>query len=61
MKNIYFVQANRIYGGTDGKRGSTYIPYATGCIAAYAWADERVAQNYHLGRFIYAREISPRR
>ena len=56
MKNIYFVQANRIYGGTDGKRGSTYIPYATGCIAAYAWADERVAQNYHLGRFIYARE-----
>ncbi|MEI6579395.1 MAG: radical SAM protein [Eubacteriales bacterium] len=52
-RNVYFVQANPVYGEIDK---SVYIPYATGCIAAYAWSDKTVKENYTLGRFIYKRE-----
>lgn len=52
-KNIYFVQANPVYSENDK---NVYIPYATGCIAAYAWADEKVRASFTLGRFIYTRE-----
>lgn len=52
-KNIYFVQANPVYSENDK---NVYIPYATGCIAAFAWADEKVRASYTLGRFIYTRE-----
>ncbi len=52
-KNVYFVQANPMYG-EDEK--NVYIPYASGCIAAYAWADQRIKAAYRLGRFIYTRE-----
>lgn len=52
MKNIYFVQANAIYGE---EKKSVYIPYATGCIAAYAFDDESIRNEYRLGGFIYTR------
>ncbi|HQK73504.1 MAG TPA: cobalamin-dependent protein, partial [Clostridiales bacterium] len=52
-KNVYIIQANPVYGETEK---TVYIPYAAGCIAAFAWADERVKANFRLGRFIYTRE-----
>lgn len=51
-KNIYFVQANDIYG-TDIK--TTYIPYATGCIQAYCMQNEIIKENYNFGKIIYSR------
>ncbi|MDR2647133.1 MAG: radical SAM protein [Oscillospiraceae bacterium] len=50
MKNVYFVQANYLFGN------NAHLPYAVGCLAAYAWQNQTIAQNYHLGRFIYTRE-----
>lgn len=53
MKNIYFVQANNVYGND---RRSVYIPYASGCIAAYAFADERIKKSCRLAGFVYTHE-----
>ena len=53
MKNIYFVQANAVYGDTVK---STYIPYAAGCIISYAMSIESIRDNYSFSRFIYTRE-----
>ena len=53
LKNIYFVQANNVYGN-DKK--SVYIPYASGCIAAYAFDDEKIKSSCRLGGFIYTHE-----
>ncbi len=53
MKNIYFVQANNVYGNS---RRSVYIPYASGCIAAYAFDDETINKECRLGGFIYTHE-----
>ena len=53
MKNIYLVQANNTYG--EGVK-SVYLPYAAGCIAAYAFADETISRNYSLKRIIFTRE-----
>ncbi len=52
MKNIYFVQANDVYG-TDRK--STYLPYATGCIEAYCLKNETIKQSYKFGKIMYSR------
>ncbi len=52
-KNIYFVQANDVYG-TDKK--TTYIPYATGCIQAYCMQNETIRENYTFGKIIYSRK-----
>lgn len=52
MKNIYFVQPNAIYGE---EKKSVYIPYATGCIAAYAFDNEAIRNEYRLGGFVYTR------
>lgn len=35
--------------------GSIYLPYAVGCIAAYAWSNDTVKENYCLKPFIYQR------
>ena len=43
MKNIYFVQANNVYGN---ERRSVYIPYASGCIAAYAFDNEKIKEQF---------------
>ena len=53
MKNIYFVQANNVYGND---RRSVYIPYASGCIAAYAFEDETIRKSCSLAGFIYTHE-----
>ncbi len=53
MKNIYFVQANNVYGN---ERRSVYIPYASGCIAAYAFDDAVIKSECRLGGFIYTHE-----
>ncbi|MBE6819807.1 MAG: radical SAM protein [Ruminococcaceae bacterium] len=52
-KNIYLVQVSAVYG--ESVR-TAYLPYASGCLAAYAWSDEKIADNYNLGRFIFIRE-----
>lgn len=52
MKNVYFVQANDVYGN-DKK--STYIPYAVGCIQAYCQQNRIIAKAYNFGKFIYTR------
>ncbi len=52
-KNVYLVQVSAVYG--ESVR-TAYLPYASGCLAAYAWSDERIAGNYNLGRFIFVRE-----
>ncbi len=53
MKNIYFIQANDVYG-TDKK--SVYIPYAVGCIQTYCLTSDIVKSNYNFGKFIYTKE-----
>ncbi len=53
MKNIYFVQANNVYGN---ERKSVYIPYASGCIAAYAFADETIKKDCRLAGFVFTHE-----
>ncbi|MBR6619781.1 MAG: radical SAM protein [Clostridia bacterium] len=50
MKKVYFVQANLSYGKTY------YLPYATGCLAAYAWQYETIKNNYEIGEFIFKRD-----
>ncbi|MBQ3537120.1 MAG: radical SAM protein [Clostridia bacterium] len=52
MKNIYLVQANAVYG--DNVK-NTYIPYAIGCLAAYAFSFPEIKNHYKLGKFIYTR------
>jgi putative methyltransferase len=53
MKNVYLVQASNTYG--EGVK-SVYLPYAAGCLAAYAWDDETIRRNYDLKRIIFTRE-----
>lgn len=52
MKNVYFVQANDVYG-TDKK--NTYIPYAVGCIQVYCSKNKIICDNYKFGKIIYSR------
>lgn len=52
MKNVYFVQANDVYG-TDKK--TTYIPYAVGCIEAYCLKNSVIKEQYKFGKIIYSR------
>ena len=53
MRNVYFVQANSIYG-TDRK--TVYFPYAVGCIRAYCEADPLIAAAYRFEKLIYWRK-----
>ena len=50
MKNVYLVLANKSYGK------ALYFPYAVGCLAAYAFADEEIKSYYDLAGFIYRRD-----
>ncbi len=50
MKRVYFVQANLSYGK------AYYLPYATGCLAAYAWKFESIKTNYKIEKFIFKRD-----
>lgn len=53
MKNVYFVQTNSVFG--SGVK-SAYLPYSIGTIAAYAWADEKIKNEYCLKKFIFMRD-----
>lgn len=50
MKKVYFVQASLSYGK------AYYYPYATGCLAAYAWQFETIKNEYEIAEFIFKRE-----
>ena len=50
MKRVYFVQASLSYGK------AYYYPYATGCLAAYAWQFETIQSEYEISEFIFKRE-----
>lgn len=49
-KNIYFVQAGMAYDK------SVYLPYASGCLAAYAWQDKDVQDTYEIADFLFRHE-----
>lgn len=50
MKRVYFVQASLSYGK------AYYYPYATGCLAAYAWQFETIKSEYEIAEFLFKRE-----
>lgn len=52
-KNVYLLQVSAVYGESVK---TAYLPYASGCLAAYAWNDKKIADHYNLGRFIFIRE-----
>ncbi len=49
-KNVYLVQVNVTYSDYIA-----YLPYAAGCIAAYAWNEEEIKQNFNLADILYMR------
>ena len=49
MKKVWFVQANDAYGS------SYYFPYATGCMAAYAWQFDSIRNSYDAPEFLFKR------
>lgn len=49
-KNVYFVQAGMAYDK------SVYLPYASGCLAAYAWQDSEVRDTYEIADFLFRHE-----
>lgn len=49
-KNVYFVQAGMAYDK------AVYLPYASGCLAAYAWQDESVRSEYEIADFLFRHE-----
>ncbi len=53
MKNVYLAEVSTVYGE---EKKNAYIPYAIGCLAAFAWSNEKVKSEYNLGRLIYTRE-----
>ena len=50
MKNVYFIQAGMHYGK------AVYLPYAAGCLAAYAWRDTAVSSVYENAGFLFSRD-----
>ncbi len=54
MRNLYLVQASNTYVGRDFK--AAYLPYAVGLLAAYAFEDEKIKNEYAFKRFIFTRE-----
>lgn len=53
MKNVYFIQPSYHFDG------AMYFPYAVGSLAAYAWKDSFIKQNYTLGGILHLREEIP--
>lgn len=51
-KNIYMVQVDLAYGENDK---AVYLPYAIGLLAAYAWQNTDVKDNYNLGGLVFTR------
>ena len=49
-KKVYFVQAGMAYDK------AVYLPYASGCLAAFAWQDESVQNEYEIADFLFRHE-----
>ncbi len=49
-KKVYLVQINVTYSKTIA-----YLPYAAGCLAAYAWSDEEISSSYELADILCVR------
>ena len=47
---VYLVQVNVTYSDYIA-----YLPYAAGCIAAYAWNDEEIKESFELSDILYMR------
>ena len=47
---VYFIQVNVTYSDYIA-----YLPYAAGCIAAYAWNDSEIKESYELADILYMR------
>jgi radical SAM superfamily enzyme YgiQ (UPF0313 family) len=54
LRNIYLIQAGELF--SEGESKSAYFPYAAGTLAAYAWDDEIIRNEYALKRFVFYRE-----
>lgn len=54
MRKVYMVQPCDVSG--IGENESSYLPYASGLLIAYAFADENIKTHYDFGRFIYRKE-----
>ncbi|NLX92980.1 MAG: radical SAM protein [Clostridiales bacterium] len=52
-KNIYMVQVDLAYGESEK---AVYLPYAIGLLAAYAWQDDIIKNNYKIGEFVFTRD-----
>ncbi len=53
MKNVYFILGNQGYGE------SLYLPYASACLAAYAWSLDDVRSAFRCADFFFQREAVP--
>lgn len=49
-KKVYLVQINVTYS-----KAIAYLPYAAGCLAAYAWNDNGIKQSYELAEILCVR------
>ncbi len=49
-KKVYLVQINVTYS-----KAIAYLPYAAGCLAAYAWNDDEIKQKYELADILCIR------
>jgi hypothetical protein len=50
IKKVYLVQINVTYSSTIA-----YLPYAAGCLAAYAWNDEEIKNKFELADILCIR------
>lgn len=50
-KNVYLVQVNVSYSDR-----LSYVPYAAGCVAAYAFSKEEIKKDYELREIVFLRE-----
>ena len=53
MKNVYLSQTNYLHGPENK---NMYLPYAVGCLWAYASKDKYVSDNYTLKEILVLRE-----
>lgn len=51
MKNIYFVQAAK-----NSNDKTVYLPYASGCLIAYAMQDDEITSNYKFHDIVFLRD-----
>ena len=49
-KKVYLAQVNVTYNDYIA-----YLPYAAGCLAAYAWNDEEIKESFELADILYMR------